>query len=131
VNIEDVAAESPEKIMKIPIDITVGMTPELALSVAKKLGFAERSEEASQIFLNCYKLFTQKDALMVEINPLAEDTSGQFMCLDAKLKFDDNAEFRQKNIFSLRDWTQEDDKEVEASKYNLNYIALDGNIGKG
>lgn len=77
VNIEDVAAESPEKIMKIPIDITEGLTPALALSVAQKLGFAERSEEASQIFLNCYKLFTEKDALMVEINPLAEDTNGE------------------------------------------------------
>ena len=66
---------------------------------------------------------------MVEINPFAEDSTGNFVCLDAKLKFDDNADFRQKAIFDLRDWSQEDAKEVEAANFNLNYIALDGDIG--
>merc|ERR1712180_148587 len=68
-------------------------------------------------------------ASMVEINPFAEDNTGNFVCLDAKLKFDDNADFRQKAIFDLRDWSQEDAKEVEAANFNLNYIALDGDIG--
>merc|ERR1712203_1248159 len=76
-----------------------------------------------------YKLFQDKDASMVEINPFAEDSTGNFVCLDAKLKFDDNAEFRQKAVFDQRDWSQEDKREVEAANYNLNYIALDGDIG--
>jgi succinyl-CoA synthetase beta subunit len=129
INIEDVAAENPDAILKIPIDIVTGLTPELALDVAKQLGFAERSQEASQLFLKVYEMFKKTDALMVEINPLTEDSNGEFMCLDAKLKFDDNADFRQKRIFGFRDWTQEDEKEVEAAKHNLNYIALDGDIG--
>merc|ERR1712083_827155 len=83
----------------------------------------------TQILLNLYKLFQDKDASMVEINPFAEDSTGNFVCLDAKLKFDDNADFRQKEIFDLRDWSQEDAREVEAANYNLNYIALDGDIG--
>merc|ERR1712083_29621 len=83
----------------------------------------------TQILLNLYKLFQDKDASMVEINPFAEDSTGNFVCLDAKLKFDDNADFRQKEIFDLRDWSQEDAKEVEAANFNLNYIALDGDIG--
>merc|ERR1719507_1232274 len=66
---------------------------------------------------------------MVEINPFAEDSTGNFVCLDAKLKFDDNAEFRQKAVFDLRDWSQEDPSEVEAANFNLNYIGLDGEIG--
>merc|ERR1712233_283658 len=85
--------------------------------------------EVTQILLNLYKLFQDKDASMVEINPFAEDSTGNFVCLDAKLKFDDNADFRQKKIFDLRDWSQEDAKEVEAANFNLNYIALDGDIG--
>merc|ERR1712180_42725 len=68
-------------------------------------------------------------ASMVEINPFAEDSQGKFVCLDAKVRFDDNAEYRQKDVFVQRDWTQEDPREVEAANYNLNYIALDGDIG--
>merc|ERR1712165_226062 len=89
----------------------------------------KRTEEFANILLNLYDLFTSKDASMVEINPFAEDSTGEFVCLDAKLKFDDNAEFRQKAVFDQRDWSQEDQREVEAANYNLNYIALDGDIG--
>merc|ERR1712165_666939 len=89
----------------------------------------KRTEEFADILLNLYKLFTTKDASMVEINPFAEDNTGNFVCLDAKLKFDDNADFRQKAVFDQRDWSQEDAREVEAANYNLNYIALDGDIG--
>ncbi len=77
VNIEDVAAESPDKILKFPIDIIEGFKPEKALSIAQQLGFTDRAKEISQLFLNCYELFTSSDALMVEINPLAEDTNAQ------------------------------------------------------
>jgi len=129
VNIEDVAAENPDAILKVPIDIVEGLSAAKALDVAKQLGFGNRSEEISKMFLNVYKLFVKSDALMVELNPLAEDSDGNFISLDAKIKFDDNADFRQKEIFALRDWAQEDEKEVEAAKYNLNYIALDGDIG--
>merc|ERR1711997_142181 len=79
--------------------------------------------------LNLYELFQSKDATMGEINPFAEDSHGDFFCLDAKIRFDDNADFRQKDVFAQRDWTQEDPSEVEAANYNLNYIALDGDIG--
>merc|ERR1711872_549389 len=77
----------------------------------------------------CTTFFLNKDASMVEINPFAEDSQGNFVCLDAKLRFDDNAEYRQKEVFDQRDWSQEDVREVEAANYNLNYIALDGDIG--
>merc|ERR1712110_265984 len=103
---------------------------EAAKDAARKIGIPEaRSTEVADILINLYSLFQSKDATMVEINPFAEDVSGKYFCLDAKLKFDDNAEFRQKAIFNERDLTQEDPLEVEAFKYDLNYIALDGDIG--
>merc|ERR1711994_529371 len=101
-----------------------------ARNVAEKLGIHEsKVDDVAQILQNLYKLFISKDASMVEINPFAEDNSGNFVCLDAKLKFDDNADFRQKAVFDQRDWSQEDQREVAAAEYNLNYIALDGDIG--
>merc|ERR1712158_108550 len=101
-----------------------------AEEIATRIGVQpEKVPEVSQILLNLYKLFQDKDASMVEINPFAEDSTGNFVCLDAKLKFDDNADFRQKGVFDQRDWSQEDAREVEAANYNLNYIALDGDIG--
>jgi len=130
VNIEDVAASNPDAIVKFPIDCTTGLSLEGALEIATKIGInAAKKEEVAQILLNLYKLFQDKDASMVEINPFAEDSTGNFVCLDAKLKFDDNADFRQKGVFDQRDWSQEDAREVEAANYNLNYIALDGDIG--
>merc|ERR550517_2035862 len=130
VNIEDVAAKNPDAIIKVPIDINNGFAIDAAKDAARKIGVQpEKVPEVSQILLNLYKLFQNKDASMVEINPFAEDNSGNFVCLDAKLKFDDNAEFRQKAVFDQRDWSQEDAREVEAANYNLNYIALDGDIG--
>merc|ERR1712032_1413564 len=130
VNIEDVAASNPEAIVKFPIDCIEGLTEKGASEIAEKIGIhPKKNAEVTQILLNLYKLFQDKDASMVEINPFAEDSTGNFVCLDAKLKFDDNADFRQKEIFDLRDWSQEDAREVEAANYNLNYIALDGDIG--
>merc|ERR1711994_536882 len=112
------------------IDCVEGLSQAGAEEIATRIGVQpEKVPEVSQILLNLYKLFQDKDASMVEINPFAEDNTGSFVCLDAKLKFDDNADFRQKGVFDQRDWTQEDPREVEAANYNLNYIALDGDIG--
>merc|ERR1711884_155184 len=130
VNIEETAEKNPDAIVKFPIDVMEGLSKAGAQEVAKKLGMpAAKIDEVADILLNLYKLFVTKDASMVEINPFAEDNSGGFVCLDAKLKFDDNAEFRQKAVFDQRDWSQEDAREVAAAEYNLNYIALDGDIG--
>merc|ERR1739844_492579 len=130
VNIEETAEKNPDSIVKFPIDVVQGLTVEGSKNVAVKLGIHDsKVDEVAQILQNLYKLFVSKDASMVEINPFAEDNSGHFVCLDAKLKFDDNAEFRQKAVFDQRDWSQEDTREVAAAEYNLNYIALDGDIG--
>jgi succinyl-CoA synthetase beta subunit len=128
-NIEEVAQESPEAIITEPIDITIGLTTEQALMVADKLGLTAKREEAADMFQRLYNLFIKYDATMIEINPLAEDSVGKLMCLDAKMRFDDNADFRQSKVFNYRDWTQENENEVEAARYNLNFIALDGDIG--
>ncbi|XP_059081587.1 succinate--CoA ligase [ADP-forming] subunit beta, mitochondrial-like [Tigriopus californicus] len=130
VNIEDVAAKNPDAIHKFPIDIHEGLSLAKAKEAATKLGInASKADEVAQIFVNLYKMFESKDATMVEINPFAEDSNGTYFCLDAKLRFDDNADFRQKEVFAQRDWSQEDPSEVEAANHNLNYIALDGDIG--
>merc|ERR1712198_365263 len=130
VNIEEVAERNPDAITKTPIDITEGLSVEVAKEVAVKLGInPSRVDEVANILVNLYHLFLNKDASMVEINPFTEDSQGNFVCLDAKLRFDDNAEYRQKEVFDQRDWSQEDVREVEAANYNLNYIALDGDIG--
>lgn len=130
VNIEEVAAETPESIITEPIDINVGVTAEQAKRVAEKLGFSEGSlDEATKMIQRLYDTFIKNDASMLEINPFVEDTSGKVLCLDAKCRFDDNAFFRHKNLFESRDWSQSDTREREADNSNLNYIALDGDIG--
>merc|ERR1712079_701718 len=130
VNIEETAEKNPDAIVKFPIDVMKGLDIEGAKEIAKAVGIhPTKVDEVAQILLNLYDLFTSKDASMVEINPFAEDSTGEFVCLDAKLKFDDNADFRQKAVFDQRDWSQEDKREVEAANYNLNYISLDGDIG--
>ncbi|KAG7153874.1 succinate--CoA ligase [ADP-forming] subunit beta, mitochondrial-like [Homarus americanus] len=128
-NIEEVAEEDPGAIFKVPIDIIEGVTDEKAQELALQLGLETRLEETVNLIKCLYNAFIDYDASLIEINPYAEDTYGNMYALDAKMRFDDNAEFRQKEIFDERDWSQEDAKEVEASKFNLNYIALDGSIG--
>jgi len=127
--IEDVAATNPELIFTTPIDIKTGVTDEQAMEMAKNLDFsgAVQSKAATQI-KNLYDLFIGTDSTQVEINPLVETEAGTAMCLDAKLNFDDNAKFRQSEVFDMRDVTQEDPREVAASEYDINYIGLDGNI---
>lgn len=129
VNIEDVAEESPEAIIKVPVDIVEGITDAKAEEIANMLGLQSRMVETVAVVKSLYNAFINFDASMIEINPYAEDTYGKMYALDAKMRFDDNAEFRQREIFDERDWSQEDAKEVEASRHNLNYIALDGSIG--
>uniref|UniRef100_A0A7R9AQA8 Succinate--CoA ligase [ADP-forming] subunit beta, mitochondrial n=1 Tax=Timema shepardi TaxID=629360 RepID=A0A7R9AQA8_TIMSH len=127
INIEEVAAENPDAIIYEPIDISTGISKEQALKIADQVGLADKRDQTAEILLRLYNLFLAKDALLIEVNPYAEDSSD--FCLDAKMRFDDNAEYRQQDLFKLRDWTQEDEKEVLAAKHNLNYVALDGDIG--
>jgi len=130
-NIEEVAAENPAAIIKEPIDITSGLTRQQAVSLAADVGFAAASiDQAADTFTKLYEnIFLKYDATMLEINPMAENKNGTVYCMDCKLNFDDNAEFRQKEIFAMKDWTQEDPREEIAAAANLNYIGLDGNIG--
>ncbi|XP_039601176.1 succinate--CoA ligase [ADP-forming] subunit beta, mitochondrial [Polypterus senegalus] len=130
VNIEDVAAENPDAIIKEPIDIEEGIKKDQALRVAEKMGFPPSLlDEAAENMIKLYNLFIKYDASMVEINPMVEDSSGIVMCMDAKINFDSNAAYRQAKIFDLRDWSQEDERDRQAAKSDLNYIGLDGTIG--
>lgn len=130
VNIEEIAAETPEAIITEPININTGVTTEQARRVAEKLGFSETSiAEATDMIKRLYDTFLNNDAVMLEINPFVEDTTGKVLCLDAKCRFDDNSFFRHKDLFASRDWSQSDTREREADSSNLNYIALDGDIG--
>ena len=129
-NIEEVAKENPDAIVTEPIDISIGLQDEQAIRVAKKLGFhPDAVNQAAQIMKQIYQVFIKHDGSMVEINPMIEDASGQVYCIDAKCRFDDNADFRNKDLQQYRDWTQVDTKEKQAADHNLNYIALDGDIG--
>ncbi|KAL4399565.1 succinate--CoA ligase beta chain [Malassezia pachydermatis] len=130
-SIEDVAKENPDAIITTPIPLEGGLDTSTAMEVARKLGFSASTQEkqAAETFVKLYKLFDEHDATQVEINPLAESEDGAVLCMDAKLGFDDNADFRQKEIFDMRDVSQEDPSEVQAGKYGLNFIKLEGNIG--
>lgn len=130
VNIEDVAAENPDAIIKEPIDIVEGIKKEQAVRLAQKMGFPPNLvDEAAENMIKLYNLFLKYDATMIEINPMVEDASGVVMCMDAKINFDSNSAYRQKKIFDMQDWTQEDERDRDAAKADLNYIGLDGNIG--
>ncbi|WP_124727564.1 ADP-forming succinate--CoA ligase subunit beta [Staphylospora marina] len=128
--IEEVAAKTPEKIFKEVIDPAVGMQPFQARRLAYNINIPQdKVNLAVKFMLGLYKAFVDKDCALAEINPLITTKDGRVMALDAKLNFDSNALFRHKDILELRDLDEEDPKEVEASKFDLNYIALDGNIG--
>ena len=128
-SIEDLAEKYPEKIVKVPVDINAGITDAQAKEVAKGLEVSGSIDAAAEQIKALYKLFAESDCTMVEVNPLAEDDKGNLIAADAKVGFDDNAAFRQADIFAKRDHTQEDPREVAADKWDLNYIGLDGNIG--
>ncbi|KSU62499.1 succinyl-CoA synthetase subunit beta [[Bacillus] enclensis] len=128
--IEEVAAATPEKIFKEYIDPVVGLTGFQARRIAFNINIPkELVNKAAKFMLGLYNVYIQKDASIVEINPLVVTGDGNVMALDAKFNFDSNALYRQKDVMELRDLEEEDAKEIEASKYDLSYISLDGNIG--
>jgi succinyl-CoA synthetase beta subunit len=129
VEIEAVAAKSPEKIIREPIDPLTGLQPFQTRKLAKQLGFeSSQLKNASKLFEGLYRTFVAYDCSMVEVNPLVMTTKGDVLALDAKFNFDDNALYRHPEIAAMRDIAEEDPREVEASKHGLNYIGLDGNI---
>jgi succinyl-CoA synthetase beta subunit len=129
-DIEEVAHSTPEKIHTFAIDPATGVMPHHGRTVAKALGLSgELAKQAERLIAQIYEVFVAKDVEMMEINPLIVTTDGNLRCLDAKVSFDSNALYRHPEIVALRDLTEEDEKEIEASKYDLAYIALDGTIG--
>ena len=129
-DIEEVAHSTPEKIITFSIDPATGIMPHHGRTVAKALGLTgDLAKQAGVLVGQLYKAFVAKDMSMLEINPLIVSKQGQLKCLDAKVSFDSNALYRHPDILALRDETEEDAKEIEASKYDLSYITLDGSIG--
>jgi succinyl-CoA synthetase beta subunit len=130
VEIERVASERPEAIHKELIDPTIGFLPFQARNLGFKLGLNKKQlREASEFMSGLYRVFVEKDCSLAEINPLVVTQNDEILALDAKLSFDDNAVFRHKEIDEIRDFDEEDPKEVSAARYDLSYIKLDGNIG--
>jgi len=129
--IEEVAHTSPNDIHMQPIDIEEGLQGHQTKRVADTLGFkkGKESDDAQLQMRNLYRLFIDRECVQIEINPFVLTKEGLVYCVDAKLLFDDNASFRQKEVFAMRDFSQVDPREVAAAKYNLNYVGLDGNIG--
>ena len=128
--IEDIAAQRPETLVREVIEPAVGMQAFQARELCFGLGLeAAQVPEATRAILGAYRAFRDLDATMVEINPLAVTQDGHVLALDAKMQFDDNALFRRPNVRELRDYTEEDPREAEASKYGLNYVGLTGEIG--
>ena len=130
VEIEKVAAETPEKIIKVWVDPLIGLQPYQARELAFSLGLENNSFKNFINFITLlYKAYTETDSSLLEINPLVITNDDRVVALDAKMNFDDNALYRQKEIADFRDLDEEDPLEIEASKFSLNYIKLDGNVG--
>ena len=128
--IEKIAEETPEKIFKVAVDPATGYQPYIGRILGTSIGMTgETLKEASKFFEGLYNLYVQSDCTIAEINPLVTTKDGKVLALDAKLNFDDNALFRHPDIAAYRDLSEESEKEIEASKYGLSYISLDGNIG--
>jgi succinyl-CoA synthetase beta subunit len=129
-DIEEVARTHPEKILTFSVDPATGLMPHHGRRTAEVLGLSgDLAKQAAAVLAKLYDAFLAKDMSLLEINPLVVTKNGQLICLDAKIGFDDNALYRHADISALRDLTEEDEKEIEASKYDLNYIALEGTIG--
>jgi succinyl-CoA synthetase beta subunit len=129
-DIEKVAHDTPDRIVTFSVDPATGVMPHHGRRVAQALGLSgDLAKQAETLVAKLYRAFVDKDMSLLEINPLVVTKSGELICLDAKIGFDDNALYRRPDIVALRDLTEEDDKEVEASKYDLSYVALDGSIG--
>ena len=129
-NIEEVAKTDPDRVIREAVDPAIGLAGFQCRKIAARMGFTGKQiGEAAKIMQALYRAFRDKDALLAEINPLADIDDGHLMALDAKMNFDGNALYRRNDITELRDFDEEDSKEVEASGHGLNYIALDGNVG--
>ena len=129
-DIEEVAEKTPEKILTISVDPASGISGHHGRQIAFVLGLeGEQVKQANALIGNLYQAFVEKDMSLLEINPLVVTGAGDLICLDAKMNFDSNALYRQKDIVELRDLAEEDPAEIEASKYDLSYIKLDGKIG--
>jgi succinyl-CoA synthetase beta subunit len=129
-DIEEVAHATPEKIIKVFVDPLIGLTDAQAVELARGIGIPEASQkQAVDVFQKLYKCYMETDASLVEVNPLILEGNGNVKALDAKFNFDSNALFRHPEIVALRDLDEEDPAEIEASKFDLAYISLDGNIG--
>ena len=129
-DIEEVAAETPEKILTFSVDPVTGVSGYHGRRVAYALGLEGQAvKDCVSLIATLYKIFVEKDCSLIEINPLIVTGDGRLKCLDCKMNFDSNALYRQKSVMEYRDETEEDPKELEASKFDLNYIALDGEIG--
>ncbi|OUC50341.1 succinate--CoA ligase subunit beta, partial [Eggerthia catenaformis] len=129
-DIEAVAEHTPEKIVTVAINPETGVTAENLKTLAEALKLeGEARADAEKLFPILYKAFVEKDMSLLEVNPLIVMKNGRLRVLDAKVSFDGNALFRHEDVVALRDKTEEDEKEIEASKYDLAYVALDGNIG--
>ncbi|MEO2180853.1 MAG: ADP-forming succinate--CoA ligase subunit beta [bacterium] len=130
VEIEKVAEETPEKILRTTIDPMTGASPYQGRDIAFQLGLkGKQVNQFANVFMKLARLFDECDIALIEINPLVVTTDGDIHCLDAKLSIDSNALYRQKHIGEMRDHSQEDERENQASEFNLNYVALEGNIG--
>ncbi len=130
VDIEEVAAKSPQRIVKVPFSPTKGLLPADALRLVRGIGIRPGQEpKAATLMTNLAKLFLELDCSIAEVNPLIVTNDGQVMALDAKVVFDDNGLYRHAELLELRDLNEEDEKEIEAAKHDLSYIALDGSIG--
>jgi succinyl-CoA synthetase beta subunit len=129
-NIEEVAHDTPEKIVRFAIDPATGFMPHHGVRLARALGLTGNlADQAAKLGATLYVTFLARDMSLLEINPLIVTSDGRLICLDAKMSFDDNALFRHPDIAALRDETEEDPKEIEAAKHDLSYVALSGNIG--
>ena len=129
-NIEEVAHDTPDKIVTVSVDPATGIMPHHGRRVAQALGLTgDLAKQAEDLLGKLYRAFVERDMSMLEINPLVVTRAGKLVCLDAKVWFDSNALYRHPDVVALRDPTEEDEKELEASKHDLNYIALDGTIG--
>jgi len=130
VNIEEVAATTPEKIFKVAIDPLIGPSRDEADQLSVQLGLTEvQAEQFRDLYLSLSKMFIEKDLSLLEINPLVITTKGDLICLDAKINVDSNALYRQESLVKINDVSQEDERESYASKWNLSYVSLNGNIG--
>lgn len=129
-DIEKVAHDTPEKIVTFSVDPATGLLPHHGRRIADTLGLTgDLAKQAGDLAQKLYKAFTEKDMELLEVNPLITTKDGKLRCLDAKMAFEGNSLYRHPDIFELRDITEEDEKEIEASKHDLAYISLDGNIG--